>query len=54
MGMAKTQSLLMYADSHHRMATPAEQASTILYLLSRDASNIIGAVWATDGGWTTY
>lgn len=54
MGLAKTQSLLMYADSNHRMATPAEQASTILFLLSADASNITGATWATDGGWTTY
>ena len=54
MGLAKTQSLLMYADSGHRMATPAEQASTILYLLSQDASNITGAIWATDGGWTAY
>ncbi len=54
MGMAKTQSLLMYADSRHRMATPAEQAGTILFLLSQDASNITGAVWATDGGWTAY
>lgn len=54
MGMAKTQSLLMYADSRHRMATPAEQASTILFLLSQDASNITGATWATDGGWTAY
>ncbi|MCD6681033.1 MAG: hypothetical protein LT102_10330 [Burkholderiaceae bacterium] len=54
MGLAKTQSLLMYADSNHRMATPAEQASTILFLLSADASNIRGATRATDGGWTTY
>ncbi|MCU0784987.1 MAG: SDR family oxidoreductase [Verrucomicrobia bacterium] len=54
MGMLKTQSLLMYADSKHRMATPWEQASIILFLLSEDASNITGAAWATDGGWTAY
>lgn len=54
MGMLKTQSLLMYADSGHRMATPAEQAATILFLLSDDASNITGATYATDGGWTAY
>lgn len=54
MGMLKTQSLLMYADSGHRQATPAEQASVILFLLSNEASNITGATWATDGGWTAY
>lgn len=54
MGMLKTQSLLMFADSKHRMATTAEQASVILFLLSQEASNITGAVWATDGGWTTF
>ena len=54
MGMLKTQSLLMYADSRHRQATPAEQASVILFLLSDEASNITGAAWATDGGWTAF
>lgn len=54
MGMLKTQSLLMYADSKHRMSTPWEQASVILFLLSDDAANITGATWATDGGWTAY
>jgi NAD(P)-dependent dehydrogenase (short-subunit alcohol dehydrogenase family) len=54
MGMLKTQSLLMYADSNHRMATPAEQAAMILFLLSEDASNLTGGTFATDGGWTAY
>ena len=54
MGMLKTRSLLMAADTKHRMATPWEQASIILFLLSEDAANITGAAWATDGGWTTY
>jgi NAD(P)-dependent dehydrogenase (short-subunit alcohol dehydrogenase family) len=54
MGMLKTQSLLMFADSKHRMATTAEQASVILFLMSQEASNITGAVWATDGGWTAF
>jgi NAD(P)-dependent dehydrogenase (short-subunit alcohol dehydrogenase family) len=53
-GMLKTQSLLMYADSNHRMATPAEQAAMILFLLSEDASNLTGGTFATDGGWTAY
>jgi NAD(P)-dependent dehydrogenase (short-subunit alcohol dehydrogenase family) len=35
-------------------ATPWEQAPTILFLLSDEASNIAGATGATDGGWTTY
>ena len=54
MALLKTRSLLMAADSKHRMATPWEQASIILFLLSEDAANITGAAWATDGGWTTY
>lgn len=53
-GMLKTQSLLTHTDSQHRQATPAEQASVILFLLSDEASNITGAAWATDGGWTAY
>jgi NAD(P)-dependent dehydrogenase (short-subunit alcohol dehydrogenase family) len=51
---AKSMSLLALCDSKHRMSTPAEQAAVILFLLSDEASNITGAAWATDGGWTTY
>jgi NAD(P)-dependent dehydrogenase (short-subunit alcohol dehydrogenase family) len=51
---AKSLSLLAMCDSKNRMATPWEQASVILFLLSDDASNMTGACWATDGGWTTY
>ncbi|MGQ9373604.1 SDR family NAD(P)-dependent oxidoreductase [Acinetobacter tandoii] len=50
----KSQGLLQFSDSKHREATPAEQASVILFLLSPEASNITGATWATDGGWTTF
>jgi NAD(P)-dependent dehydrogenase (short-subunit alcohol dehydrogenase family) len=35
-------------------ASPWEQAAIILFLLSGDASNITGALYATDGGWTAY
>jgi NAD(P)-dependent dehydrogenase (short-subunit alcohol dehydrogenase family) len=54
MAGAKSQSLLQAADSQHRGATPWEQAAIILFLLSGDASNITGAAYATDGGWTAY
>lgn len=54
MGRIKTMSLLMYCDSEHRGAMPWEQASTILYLISDEASAITGAVMATDGGWTDF
>ncbi|MEN9685760.1 MAG: hypothetical protein RLZZ28_1546 [Bacteroidota bacterium] len=54
MGGAKTESLLMMNDSKHRMATVWEQASVILFLLSDEASNLTGALYPTDGGWTAY
>jgi NAD(P)-dependent dehydrogenase (short-subunit alcohol dehydrogenase family) len=55
-GMAglKSQSLLSATEPTGRGATPWEQAAMILFLLSDDASNITGATYATDGGWTTY
>jgi NAD(P)-dependent dehydrogenase (short-subunit alcohol dehydrogenase family) len=54
MGGAKTESLLMMNDTEHRMATVWEQASVILFLLSDEASNLTGALYPTDGGWTAY
>lgn len=54
MGRIKTMSLLKYCDSEHRGSFPWEQASTILYLLSDEASAITGTVMATDGGWTDF
>jgi NAD(P)-dependent dehydrogenase (short-subunit alcohol dehydrogenase family) len=52
--LLKTMSLLMASDSHKRMATVWEQAAILLFLLSAEASNLTGGVFATDGGWTTY
>lgn len=54
MGAVKTMSLLKYCDSEHRGSFPWEQASTMLYLISDEASAITGSVVATDGGWTDY
>ena len=54
MGRVKTQSLLAYADSTHRSATVGEQVSMMLFLLSSEASNFTGGIYATDGGWTNY
>lgn len=54
MGRIKTMSLLKYCDSQHRGSMPWEQASTILYLISDEASAITGTIMATDGGWTDF
>jgi NAD(P)-dependent dehydrogenase (short-subunit alcohol dehydrogenase family) len=54
MSGAKSQSLLQMADEQKRGSTPWEQAAIILFLLSDDASNITGAAYSTDGGWTAY
>ena len=37
-----------------RNPTPWEQAATILFIASREASNMTGALIASDGGWTAF
>ena len=53
-GMAKINSLLQFGDQEKRGSTAAEQVAVMLFLLSPEASNITGANYATDGGFTTY
>ncbi|MEY3516897.1 MAG: hypothetical protein RIS67_1114, partial [Pseudomonadota bacterium] len=54
MGRTKTLSILAFADSKKRQATVWEQAAVICFLLSDEASNLTGGLYATDGGWTAY
>ena len=54
MGRVKIDSLLSYADSAKRPASVAEQVAMMLFLLSPEASNFTGGIYATDGGWTAY
>jgi NAD(P)-dependent dehydrogenase (short-subunit alcohol dehydrogenase family) len=54
MGRTKTLSLLAFADSKKRQSTVWEQAAVICFLLSDEASNLTGGLFATDGGWTAY
>jgi NAD(P)-dependent dehydrogenase (short-subunit alcohol dehydrogenase family) len=52
--LLKTKSLLQWSDQNGRDATPAEQVAVMLFLLSNESSNLTGATYATDGGFTTY
>jgi NAD(P)-dependent dehydrogenase (short-subunit alcohol dehydrogenase family) len=52
--LLKTKSLLQWSEQNGRDATPAEQVAVMLFLLSNESSNLTGANYATDGGFTTY
>jgi NAD(P)-dependent dehydrogenase (short-subunit alcohol dehydrogenase family) len=54
MGKIKTNSILSFTARDHRPATVSEQISVMLFLLSDEASNLTGGLYATDGGWTAY
>lgn len=54
LGMAKINSLLQMSNQKKVGSTAAEQVSVMLFLLSPESSNLTGANYATDGGFTTY
>lgn len=41
-------------NMQHRNAMPEEQAASILFLASAEASHITGTIFATDGGWSAF
>lgn len=53
-GMLKIDSLLQWSNQHKMGSTAAEQVAVMLFLLSPESSNLTGANYATDGGFTTY
>lgn len=53
-GMAKIDSLLQLGNQNKTGSMPAEQVAVMLFLLSPESSNLTGANYATDGGFTTY
>jgi len=54
LGLYKSQSLLQFCDQRKRGASAAEQAAVMLFLISPEASNITGATYGTDGGFTSF
>lgn len=52
--LAKIRSLLEFSDQNGRGSTSAEQVAIMLFLLSPEASNITGATYNTDGGFTVF
>lgn len=53
-GMLKIDSLLQWSNQQKTGSTAAEQVAVMLFLLSPESSNLTGANYATDGGFTTY
>lgn len=53
-GMAKINSLLQMGNQKGTGSTAAEQVAVMLFLLSPESSNLTGANYATDGGFTAY
>jgi NAD(P)-dependent dehydrogenase (short-subunit alcohol dehydrogenase family) len=53
-GMLKIDSLLQWSNQQKKGSMPAEQVAVMLFLLSLESSNLTGANYATDGGFTTY
>jgi NAD(P)-dependent dehydrogenase (short-subunit alcohol dehydrogenase family) len=54
LGLYKSQSLLQFCDQRKRGSSAAEQAAVMLFLISPEASNITGATYGTDGGFTSF
>lgn len=57
-GTQPTDAMSMAGDKtqgiQHRNAEAYEQAASMLYLASDDATHITGTLFATDGGWTAF
>lgn len=53
-GMLKIDSLLQWSNQQKAGSTAAEQVAVMLFLLSPESSNLTGATYATDGGFTTF
>lgn len=53
-GMLKIDSLLQWSNQQRAGSTAAEQVAVMLFLLSPESSNLTGANYATDGGFTTF
>ena len=53
-GMLKIDSLLQWSNQQKAGSTAAEQVAVMLFLLSPESSNLTGATYGTDGGFTTF
>jgi NAD(P)-dependent dehydrogenase (short-subunit alcohol dehydrogenase family) len=54
LGLYKSMSLLQFSDQKKMGSTSMEQVAIMLFLLSPEASNITGATYNTDGGFTVF